>query len=79
MFVFKEKGYGKILKGDGKEGQNEMSKNVSRNGSSGTASTKGLFCSKLHISLLLLQFPSAAKCISTHSTKQSNEVSYGIL
>jgi len=61
MFVLKDIGYGKIPNGDGKAGQTKMSKNVSRNGSSGTASIKGLFCffilqngSRLHISLLLV-------------------------
>lgn len=63
-----------------------MPQDVSRNGSSGTASIKGLvhfyilqIGSKLHVSLLLLQFPNAAEYISAQSTKQSNEVIYSIL
>lgn len=86
MSAFEEKEYGKILNGDGRKGQNEMSKNVSRNSSSDTASIKGIFCfyilqisSEHHITLLLLQFQIAAEYISTQSTKQLNEVIYGVL
>lgn len=69
------------------ESRVKMSKNLIRNGSSDTASIKGLFCfyilqtsSKFHITLLLLlQFPKAAEYISAQSTKQLNKVIYGIL
>lgn len=42
--ISEERGNGKILNGDGKDGQNEISNNMNKIGSSGTASLKGLFC-----------------------------------
>lgn len=67
------------LKGKGVERSLKKSKNMSRRGSWGTTSIKGLFCfsiiqagSKLRMSLIPLQFPGTSS--PRDSPKQFNEV-----